>query len=327
MLKINNLALLSVILLLTQSAFAFQQSDATFNFLSLPTSPRIAALGGQSVSFQQGDLLSTLHNPAYTDSTFNNTVQFVYFNHFSDVGMSTFAYAHQIKSVGLLTTHLRYLNYGNMQGYDESGFETSSFNVYDVALSATLARQIAPHFSVGLGTTLIRSSIQEFQSHAITFSGGLYYLIPNESLSLGLLIQNIGFQLDSFNGTREQVPYSIALGLTKRLKYVPFRFTVTAHHLNQWPLKSIYDQKDPDFTTSFLRHLSFGGEFLFSKSFIFRFGLNKYQADALSTASRLDFSGSSFGLGINISRFQIDFSRTSFSSVGNHLLLSLATRF
>ncbi len=327
MLKINNLALFSVILLLTQSAYAFQQSDATFSFLSLPSSPRIAALGGQSVSFQQGDLLSTLHNPAYVDSTFHQSVQFVYFNHFSDAAMSTVAYSYQIQSLGLLTTHLRYLDYGSMQGYDESGFETSSFSVYDVALSATLARQIASNFSVGLGSTLIRSSIQEFQSHAITFSGGLYYYIPRESLSVGLLIQNVGVQIDAFNGTREDIPFSIALGLTKRLKYVPFRFTLTAHHLNQWPLKSIYDQKEPDFSTSLLRHFSFGGEFLFSKSFVFRFGLNKYQADALSTASRLDFSGTSFGLGLHISRFQIDFSRTSFSSVGNYLLLSIATRF
>ncbi|TNE72685.1 type IX secretion system protein PorQ [bacterium] len=324
--KITKLLVLSISLLFPLQLFA-QENNSVFQFLQLQTSPRLSAIGGKSVSFQQGDLFSTLSNPAYYDSSFHNQAQFVYFNHLADAGMSSLAYGYAIENIGLLTTHLRYMNYGEFSGYDELGNVVSEFNVYDLALSVSLSREIIKNLFAGSSVNFIRSSIQHFQSHGATLTMGLYYFIPTEDLSLGFTIQDIGTQFDSYNGTRENIKYQINLGLTKRLKYVPFRFTITAHNLQKWPLETIYDTKRPDIGTDLLRHLSFGGEFLFSQSFIFRFGLNKFAADEISTNSRLDFSGSSFGLGLRISRFMIDFSRVSYSSLGNQLLLSISTRF
>lgn len=327
MAKINILILLIINLFISTEGFAQSNSNRVYAFLELPISPRSAALSVHLVSQTNPDIFSSLANPAYLDSSFHNSAQVAYYAHFSDVSISSIGYSYNLKNIGEITTLIRYMSYGDFKKIDENGFETGIFNSYDLAFTTSLARNLASNLQIGASFTLIRSVIDHYNSHGILFSVGTYYAIPSELITMGFAIRDFGSQIDSYNSQSEKAPFDISFGITKKFKYVPFRFTLTAHSLQDWPLKTIYDSKTPTFTTSLYRHLAFGGEFLFTDSFHLRFGLNKYKADAISTSQRLDFSGTSFGTGFKISRFLIDFSRTSYSSIGSHFQLSISTKF
>ena len=58
--------------------FAFSQGgEHAFNFLRLPYSSHVAALGGDNISLVEDDLTLAMHNPALlanvSDKTINNT--------------------------------------------------------------------------------------------------------------------------------------------------------------------------------------------------------------------------------------------------------------
>ena len=327
MTKINILTLLFINLLLVKSVSGQNTSNQVFTFLELPVSAKASAFNTHVVSQANPDLLSSIANPAYLDSSFSKNIQVAYYSHFADSYISSIAYSYHIASIGQLTTSIRYFNYGNFNRYDENGFEIGSFSSYDVALTTSVSKTISKNLNIGGSITLVRSAIEQFSSNGITFSFGSYYQIPEHLLSIGFSVRDIGVQLSSYNNINEPIPMDISLGLSKKLQYVPFRFTVTLHSLQNWDLQTIYDNTKPDFSTNLLRHIALGGEFLFTDSFHLRFGYNKFRADAIATDQRLDFSGTSFGAGIKISTYLIDVTRSSYSSIGSHYQLSISTRF
>ena len=327
MTKINILTLLFVNLLLVNQVTAQTGGTKVFSFLELPVSPRSATNGLHAVSLANPDLFSLIGNPAYADYSFHNQVQLSYMSHFADANYSALAYSFAYDSTLQLSSSLRYLTYGDFSKYGEFGNETGSFSSYDMGFSFSASKAVLTNLNFAAGFTLIRSAIENYSSHGITFTAGAYYKIPSQSITVGLAIRDVGFQLNNFNSQSEDIPFDISLGITKRLKYVPFRFTITSHSLQDWPLKTIYENETPSFWTDLSRHFAFGGEFLFSESFNIRFGINKYRSDAITTENRIDLSGTSFGAGFKISRFNIDISRTSFSSIGTQYQLSILTHF
>ncbi len=96
----------------------------------------------------------------------------------------------------------------------------------------------------------------------------------NEDLLLdaGLVIRNAGFQLRSYTGNGgEPLPFEIIAGASKRLAHAPFRFTLTARHLEKPDMTYDYDTEDDTdpggFGEDILRHLALGAEILPSESF------------------------------------------------------------
>ncbi|NCQ10646.1 MAG: type IX secretion system protein PorQ [Bacteroidetes bacterium] len=327
MYKINILTLLFVNLLLVNLVNAQSGGTKVFSFLELPVSPRSATNGLHAVSLANPDLFSLIGNPAYANKSFHNQVQFSYMSHFADANYSALAYSYAYDSTLQLSSSLRYLTYGDFSKYDEFGNETGSFSSYDMGLSFSASKVILTNLNIAASFTLIRSAIENYTSNGLSITAGAYYLIPSQLITIGLALRDLGFQFNNFNLYKENIPFDISLGITKRLKYVPFRFTITSHSLQDWPLKTIYDSKKTSFWTDLSRHFAFGGEFLFSENFTIRFGMNKYRSDAIKTENRIDLSGTAFGAGFKISRFNIDISRTSFSSIGAQYQLSILTHF
>jgi hypothetical protein len=327
MAKINILILLFINVLLVNQTIAQTGGTKVFSFLELPVSARSSTNGTHAVSLANPDLFALIGNPAYADFSFHNHVQVSYMSHFDDANYTALAYSHSYDSTIQLSGTLRYLSYGDFDRFDEFGNQSGSFSSYDLGLSFSASKAILTNLNIAAGITFIQSAIENYTSHGLTFTAGAYYKIPSQLISIGLAVRDIGFQLDNYNSRREQIPYDVSLGLTKRLKYVPFRFTITSHSLQVWPLRTIYDNKNPNFWTDFSRHFAYGGEFLFSESFTIRFGLNKYRSDAITTENRIDLSGTAFGAGFKVSKFFIDITRTSFSSIGAHYQLSILTQF
>ena len=77
---------------------------------------------------------------------------------------------------------------------------------------------------------------------------------------------------------------------------------------------------------NFFRHLVFGGEFLFGKkdNFRVRVGYSHFQRKELSVSGFRSLAGFSFGLGLKISKFRIDYGRAFYHIAGglNHFSIS-----
>jgi hypothetical protein len=124
---------------------------------------------------------------------------------------------------------------------------------------------------------------------------------------------------------------------------LPFRFSITWHHLNKWNL--LYDDpnneegiflggfetgaKEATRTDNFFRHIIFGGEMMLGKkeTLRLRLGYNHQLKQELSITNLRSFTG--FGFGVQVKKFQFDYgtSKLHFGGSSHHLGLSTNLRY
>ncbi|MEM7038293.1 MAG: hypothetical protein AAF570_15015, partial [Bacteroidota bacterium] len=75
------------------------------------------------------------------------------------------------------------------------------------------------------------------------------------------------------------------------------------------------EQNFPFFDNLF-RHFVFGTEFLISKGFNLRAGYNHMRRQELRSENRAGIAGFSFGLGLKIKMFRLDYALSSYHAVG-----------
>jgi len=301
-------------------------NESAFGFLNLPGSARTAALGGNHVSLHNGGTAHFETNPAYLDHEHHRELSLSYLNHFSDIYLGSAAFSWHLDGIGTLATGVRFLNYGDFNRTDSEGSELGSFNAYDFSWSAAISRSLFDTFRAGIGIQFVMSSYDAYRSSALGLFGGLYFPFNDGYSQAGIAFRNLGAQLTRFDGTREELPFSLMAGITHRLQHLPLRFNLTLHSLDRWNLPVFDDDSDPGFSENLFRRIRFGTELLFSENFHLRVGYDHLQSEELKTDSRIDLSGASIGLGIIIRDIRIDISRTSYSDTGGLIQLNLGTR-
>ena len=157
------------------------------------------------------------------------------------------------------------------------------------------------------------------------------------------MIKNLGTQISTYGNRREYTQRNVLLGVTKRLKHLPFRLSVTAHHLNKWNL--LYDNPNGEnnvliigesndksainiFSDNLFRHISFSGEFMLGKNggpFRLRFGYNYMKAKEMTVYPFRSFAGFSLGLGLKINKFRIDYAYSIDHLIGGKSHITIST--
>ena len=143
------------------------------------------------------------------------------------------------------------------------------------------------------------------------------------------------------DGVKEHIPFEIQIGVSKRLKYLPLRLSVIMHNLQRWNI--LYDDPNTEEDTSifgdfvtgnntnpevdnFFRHFIFNLEFLLGKreTLRLRAGYNHLRKKELSVENFRSLAGFSFGFGIRIKKFQIDYGHSVYHLAGgtNHFGIS-----
>jgi hypothetical protein len=168
-------------------------------------------------------------------------------------------------------------------------------------------------------------------------------------IALTVAFKNMGTQFSTYarNGNLEPLPFDLQIGFAHKLKYIPLRFSVILHNIQKWGI--VYD--DPNNQTDqvlftdgsqqntndagevvddIFRHFIFNLELLFGqkgKPEVVRIaaGYNHMRRGELGVTSINSLSGFSFGLGIRIKQFQIDYGFGSYHAAGaaHHLGLSV----
>lgn len=347
-----NKVILGLLLILSANAvFAQAGGDNTYEFLNLPAGARVAALGGNNVSHYDNDLNFILNNPALLRPEMHDKITLNYINYLSDINFGYISYARDVKGIGTFAAGIQYINYGTFLHSDETGviygeFVPSEYS-FNIAYSAPLTSKI----QYGANLKTVYSSFFQYFSTGVALDAGLAYVDTASLFSAGLVIKNLGIQLKPYTtGFREPLPFDVQIGVTKKLKHAPFRFSLTAHNLTRWNLRynSVFDNTyelnasetaDTTFgqklTTTMnkvgavgdelIRHIVLGVELVPHENFYISLGYNYRRRTemALETAPKL--VGMSIGFGLKLSKFNISYGLASYHLAGasNHFSVGI----
>ena len=317
--------LIMLLLLVGFSAAKGQTGDIAFNFLRLPYSSHVAALGGTNITIIDDDITLAAHNPALLINASHNTLNFSYMSYMSDSKVAGFGYniVFGERSAGAIIA--RYVDYGEFEGYDENGTFTGTFKAKDMEIAAVYSYLLSDSWSGGVAAKFIYSKYESLSSIALGVDLGLNYLDEERELSASLVFKNLGAQVKAFEEKTEKMPFDIQLGVTKRLGNSPIRLSLTMNNLHKWSDDDFYnaDGSKDSFSKRLFKHFTFGADVLFSEKFYASIGYNYRMTKELST-SNSKWEGVSLGAGLNIKKFKFGASYSKLHVSSNSLLFNVS---
>lgn len=310
--------------------------EQTFQFLYLSPSAAITGLGENSVAHTGLEPAFAWFNPA--SLTEENSHQSLAFNHqylFQDIQNGYAAYAHHVKK-WKTTLHggFKYVSYGEFKEADEIGNVTGSFSANEIAMVIGGSYQANERIRIGANAKFISSHLGSYNATGLAFDLGTQYSDPEKKLTIGLAVQNFGFQLNSYvPGRKEAIPVNFVAGFTKQLQHVPFRFGVLAHSLHNADMRYVSPftqtstiiggtSNEPSginrFIDNVFRHLVISGEILLGEkeNFNIRVAYNHLRKRELQVLDFRSLTGFSTGVGLRMKRFKFDYAYSIYHIAG-----------
>jgi hypothetical protein len=335
----KRILVLAIISILGISGYSQIGGKHTYGFLNLTSSPTVAALGGKLISYGENDLSLTYYNPALLNSAMNYNLNLDYVNYFAGINYGYLSYSHPISNYNF-AVGMQYYNYGKFIGAETNGDITGSFSAAEYALNIAASYALDSFFTIGADIRPILSTLEQYNSFGISTDFGIVYKNSNKLYNLALVVRNLGTQIKTYSGTYETLPFEIQLGYTQKLRYAPFIISVTAHHLETFDM-SVENDDDSETITiggekeekrkiekigdQMMRHLIVGVDFTPFKNFYFRLGYNYQRRQEMKVDTRLSTVGISWGFGLAISKFKINFGRATYHLAGASNHFSLVT--
>jgi len=319
-----------------------QPGGKAFQFLEVPNSARVAALGGDAVAVYDSDPDLSYHNPSLLNRSMHHHLALNYVNYFAGINYGYVAAAVRFGKKSTLAGGIHYLNYGKFEGADETGTLTGTFRAADYSVHAIYSLPVDSLLTLGFTVKSVFSDYELYNSTALAFDAGITYHNPGMNFTAGLVLRNIGFQVHTYypGQARESLPFNIAIGITQRLKYAPLTFYIIADHLENWNLTyEVEDESDNNneqiidgstsesgfdrFIDQFMRHIIIGTEFGIGKNLVLRGSYNYRRRQELKIDTRPGMVGFSFGAGIRINKFTISYARSVYHLAGGSNYFSL----
>lgn len=317
-------------------------SRYTYEFTGLPTSARETALGGSLITMVDDDVALAAANPALLSDSTNRSLSFSHQFLFADIGTGYVGYGFDLERWGMNgQVGARYVNYGDFDRADIFGNRDGTFSGQEVALHAGVSKRLNERITAGVTLRAINSGLETYTSFGLSGDLGLLYTKPGSRSQVAMVIRNIGGEVSTFSDQRLQAPLDIQIAYSRRLKYLPFRFTITAHQLQQWDVRYDDPSKVPERDLfgevqdesrlnqeidNFFRHIIFSGEFLLGKqqNLRLRAAYNHFRRAELSLSEFRSLAGFSLGVGLRVKQFRLDYGVGYHHTAGasNHLTIS-----
>lgn len=322
--------ILTIVILLLASTLRLNAQaggDNTYEFLNLSTNALVSSLGGMNVSMVSNDPSLAYYNPALLNKDNSGNISLNYSNYLSGINYGYASYARHIDRYGTFSAGISYLNYGKFDEANQGGIITGTFNASEYALNLIWSLNIDTLFNIGVNFKPVVSHLDRYTSIGILIDIGGLYKSRNGLYSTGLTIRNLGTQITSYSGVREQMPFEIVAGATARLQHAPFRFSLTARHLQKYNMIHKSELSDENLNERFngisgvseniMRHLIFSVEFLPSDNFFVSTSYNYLRRKELMVSARTSTVGFSLGAGIKLSGMEFTLSRSKYHLAGS----------
>ncbi len=344
MYRVNAKRFLSLVLgvLSSLSLLAQRGGESTYAFLRLPVSPRIAALGGKLPGYGgEKDLSLSIANPAFAHLRLHNAAEVSGSLFLAGIKYSHASYFYALDSSFTLGAHIRQMWYGSFQRRDEFGMPQGTFRAFEMAVGVHASYQLWKGWSIGATLTPIYSSLERYWSFGLACDIGVGYADAEGLISAGVVAQNLGGSLKTYSGRHEAAPFELLAGAKIRLRNAPLVFVFTLQHLENWNTRflrenaytpAITDGRDPstkptlwqEISAEALAHPILGIEFHPVRYFFLQVSYNHARRMEMITPDRYLLEGFSYGFGVQIQRFALRFSRSTYhlSGASNHLSIA-----
>lgn len=319
--------------------------NSVYKFLNLTSSARTASMGSNNLAIRDNDVSLVLFNPSLMTKEIHNTLSVSFVDYYTDVNYGFATYSWNMGQLGTYAGSIQYLNYGQFNYADASGNDTlGTFSAGDLAVNLGWGRDLDSLFSIGANVKLIYSGFEEYKSYGLAVDVAGSYHNSKHNLVVSLIARNIGSQLTPYTpGNYEPIPFELTLGMSQRLRHLPFRYSVLLTNLQKWDL-TYDDPNDPDnktdpftgeteeqsgfadFADKAFRHVVFGGEFIPTKFLSFRAGYNYQRRQELGVYNKMGMVGFSWGIGLKVSVFQFDYSRATYHLNGSPNYITLRVK-
>jgi len=338
----KNILLLGFLFFYVFSLHAQLGGRYAYSFLEQPISARISALGGNQASIDDNDLNIGYVNPSMINPAMNNNLILNYVNFFEGINYASINYANTFKKAGSFMGTIQFMDYGKFDYADEAGNISGTFGASDLAVAIGWGRRLDSLFSIGAAAKLIYSFYEGYNSFGFAVDvAGTYQ--SKTGWTMSVIGSNLGMQVTTYTpGVRNPLPFNLQYAISKRLEHVPFRFSVIYDHIEKWDLT--YDDpanpsgtvdpitgevKEPSWISKFgdqlIRHFVVGGEVYIGKNLVLRAGYNFRRRAEMKMVSKPGMVGFSWGFGVRISKFKLNYARSAHHLVGspNYLTLSV----
>lgn len=309
----------SVIFVLTMVMAAVkaeaQESRTAYNFLRLPVSAHVAALGGENTTIAEDDATLLFHNPALINDVTDKTLNLNYMSYMEGCHMGSASF---VKAAGERATWAvggQYLSYGTLRETDATGQQTGDFSAKDIAMSGAFAYALTNRLTGGITAKAILSYIGPYNSFAMGVDLGLNYYDTETEWSVSAVARNLGGQLAAYDDDFERMPLDLQLGVTKRLVGSPLRLSLTLIRLNDWEEK-------------LGRHIVVGADLLLGSQFYVSAGYNAMRANQMKISedngSSAHGAGLSIGGGMQLERFKLNVAYAKYHVSASSLLVNVS---
>jgi hypothetical protein len=292
-----------------------QESETAYNFLRLPVSAHVAALGGENISLNEDDATLVFHNPALMNFVADKTINLNYMTYMEGAKTASAAFVKGIGERASWGVTGQYMDYGKMKQTTYDNIEIGEFSAKDICIGGAFAYALTEKISGGITAKFITSSIADYHSIGVGVDLGLNYTDSIGDLSISIAAKNLGGQVKAYDEEFEKIPFDLQVGVTKRLTNSPFRFSATLSRLNNW------DQ-------GLIKHLAVGADVLLSETIYLAAGYNFRRAHEMKITdddgASAHGAGFSLGAGIGLERFKLHIGYGKYHVSANSLLINVS---
>ncbi|TDW96021.1 type IX secretion system protein PorQ [Dinghuibacter silviterrae] len=297
--------------------------QAVFTFLNEGAGPQVNALGGVNVSNAGDDVMMAFAQPALLRDSMHLQMGASINAQYAGIDDYHWMLAYHHAGLGMnFALGGMFVDYGSITETDPSGNILGQFRPHDYDVQGTVAGRYLDRWYYGFTLKFIGSDLGPYRSSGIAGDVGLNYQIGERGWQFGLTAVNMGTQLKSFEGSgKEELPFDLRAGVSKRLLKAPFQFSLTLVHLHQWNLDyadSAFNAQTGAVTkTGFghklMEHVILGAQLFASKYIEVSLGYNYLLRQELSVASTSNgLTGVSFGVGVLLPQITFRYARTAY---------------
>lgn len=318
------IVLVFALVVLSYSASAQQAGTTSYSFLDMPYGAKIGGVGGVNVSLLGNDPNLFLSNPALASDSLAKRASINHTAFPTGIGLSSATYSHSFKKAGLWSAGVQYLSYGQIEGFDNAGNPTGSFNPKDYAITISHVRS-SNNMTFGASIKQVGSDIAGYKGIATLFDLGGLFVHPSKRFTIGLTIKNLGFQWEQISENEHtKLPFDVQAGLSIKPLHMPFRFSFTLYKLNEWDLTLPNKTSTNELADNLMRHVVIGTELIINEHINILFGYNHLRKKDLKLDNAGGFSGFSLGLDIKTKAFELVYAYGGYHVAGNANMLTLS---
>lgn len=212
----RNIITIFIFLLTTTIALAKENTTAAFLKIGVGAIP---VSMDEAFCAVANDVNAISYNPAGLAQIKGQQLLLVHNQWVEDIKYDYLIFVHNISPNRSLGGNVTYLRIDNLIGRDDDGDLTENFNAYDLAVGLAYGEKLSKNLLIGIYLKCIYLLNENVSGSGIAADLGWLYKTNIKNLDIGLCLQNIGTKI-KFIETKEELPLTIKLGIAYKISHI-----------------------------------------------------------------------------------------------------------